>query len=45
MRITILNGEPDPASDFQKYLSAVAQRLTVSGHTVNPLDLDRKSVV
>jgi multimeric flavodoxin WrbA len=39
MKITILNGEPDPASDFQNYLHALAHRLTASGHAVTLLDL------
>jgi multimeric flavodoxin WrbA len=39
MKITILNGEPDPASDFQNYLHALARRLTASGHAVTQLDL------
>jgi multimeric flavodoxin WrbA len=39
MRITILNGDPDPASEFQNYLQTVAQRLAATGHTVTKLDL------
>ncbi|MGD0802049.1 MAG: NAD(P)H-dependent oxidoreductase [Terracidiphilus sp.] len=39
MRFTILNGEPDPASTFQKYLDAFARQLTTSGHAVTALDL------
>jgi multimeric flavodoxin WrbA len=39
MRITILNGEPEPASEFQGYLAEVASRLTVAGHVVTTLDL------
>jgi hypothetical protein len=39
MRITILNGEPYPRSEFQKYVNQVAQRLAASGHTVTTLDL------
>lgn len=39
MQITILNGDPNPASDFQKYLRTLAQRLTASGHAVTQLDL------
>jgi multimeric flavodoxin WrbA len=39
MRITNLNGNPNPASDFQNYLQALAQRLTASGHAVTQLDL------
>ena len=39
MRITILNGEPDAASAFHAYLSAVAGRLTVLRHAVTKLDL------
>jgi multimeric flavodoxin WrbA len=39
MKITILNGEPDPASDFQNYLHALTRRLTTSGHAVTQFDL------
>ena len=39
MRITILNGEPDPASAFQEYLHELASRLAASGHAVTTLDL------
>jgi multimeric flavodoxin WrbA len=39
MRITILNGEPNPSSEFQQYLSAVTTRLTALGRTVNSLNL------
>lgn len=39
MRITILNGDPDPASEFQCYLQTVAQRLAAAGHTIATLDL------
>lgn len=39
MRITILNGEPDSATSFQKFLSAVALRLTAMGHDVTTLEL------
>jgi len=39
MRITILNGDPDPASEFQSYLQTVAQRLEALGHTVTTIDL------
>ena len=39
MRITILNGEPDPLSEFEKYLHRVAQRLAASDHAVTKIDL------
>jgi hypothetical protein len=39
MRITILNGEPDPASAFENYLAELARSLTAAGHTVATLDL------
>lgn len=39
MRITILNGEPDPATPFQQYVLDVARQLAASGHTVTTLDL------
>ncbi len=39
MKITILNGEPDPVSAFQNYLHALARQLTASGHAVTTLDL------
>jgi multimeric flavodoxin WrbA len=39
MRITLLNGEPDPATPFQQYLLDVARQLAASGHTVTTLDL------
>ena len=39
MRITILNGDPDPSSVFQMYVDDFAQRLASSGHTVNTLHL------
>ncbi len=39
MRITILNGDPDPASAFQLYVQQVAGRLADSGHTVTTLNL------
>jgi multimeric flavodoxin WrbA len=39
MTITILNGEPDPASDFRNYLHAFARRLSDLGHSVTVLDL------
>lgn len=39
MRITILNGEPDPAAAFSAYLSAIADRCTALGHCVARLDL------
>ncbi len=39
MHITILNGDPDPASEFQSYLHTVAQRLKASGPVVATLDL------
>ncbi len=39
MRIVILNGEPDPASAFDTYLSTLTNRLAASGHTATKLDL------
>jgi multimeric flavodoxin WrbA len=39
MRIVILNGEPDPASAFESYLSALTNRLVALGHAVTKLDL------
>jgi len=39
MRITILNGEPDPSAAFDAYLRLLASRLTASGHVVEKLDL------
>jgi multimeric flavodoxin WrbA len=39
VRITILNGEPDAASSFQKYLETLARRLQLLGHAVAALDL------
>ena len=39
MRITILNGEPDPASAFQAYLCELTDRLVAMGHEATKLDL------
>ncbi|MGD0547715.1 MAG: NAD(P)H-dependent oxidoreductase [Terracidiphilus sp.] len=39
MRITILNGEPDRTTAFQKYLSSIAQRLTAASHAVTTFEL------
>ena len=39
MRITILNGEPDPASAFQAYVHDLARHLAAAGHAVTTLDL------
>jgi len=39
MRITILNGEPDPGSDFDAYVHAVAGHLAEAGHQVTTFDL------
>ncbi|MGD0938387.1 MAG: NAD(P)H-dependent oxidoreductase [Terracidiphilus sp.] len=39
MRIAILNGEPDPASEFQTYLVEVARSLTAAGHAITTLNL------
>ena len=39
MRITILNGDPDPVSAFQQYVQQVAGRLADAGHTVTTLNL------
>ena len=39
MRITILNGEPDPGSPFQAFLGAVAGNLAAAGHQVATLEL------
>jgi multimeric flavodoxin WrbA len=45
MRVTILNGEPDPGSAFEAYLAVVAARLAERGHSLVHLalrDLDLK---
>ncbi|MGA2887465.1 MAG: NAD(P)H-dependent oxidoreductase [Terracidiphilus sp.] len=39
MHITILNGDPDPASAFYEYVHQIAGRLAASGHAVTALDL------
>ena len=39
MRITILNGEPNPATPFHSYLGALTDRLVNLGHEVAKLDL------
>jgi len=39
MRITILNGEPDPGSAFHAYVHAVAGPLAAAGHEVTTFDL------
>jgi len=39
MRITILDGEPDPASPFSVYLSSLACLLTTQGHSVHRIEL------
>ena len=39
MRITILNGDPDPASAFQMYVHVLANDWRPSGHVVTTLDL------
>jgi multimeric flavodoxin WrbA len=39
MRITILNGDPEPHSAFREYLRQLAARLTSQGHAVASLDL------
>ena len=39
MRVTILNGEPDPAAEFDAYVTAVANTLGTAGHPVTRLDL------
>ena len=39
MRITLLNGEPDPASGFQAYLDELTGALAGAGHGVTRLDL------
>ncbi len=39
MRITILNGEPDPGSTFHAYVHEVARSLAEAGHQVTALDL------
>jgi len=39
MHITILNGEPDPASAFHECVHEIARRLTALGHAVTALDL------
>jgi len=45
MKITILNGEPNPAAGFDLYLHRVADRATETGHDVQLIalrDLDLK---
>jgi multimeric flavodoxin WrbA len=39
MRITILNGEPDPGSAFHAYVHAVGGHLAAAGHEVATFDL------
>lgn len=39
MHITILNGDPNPLSEFEEYLRKLAQRLAASGHKVTTLNL------
>lgn len=39
MRVTILNGEPDPGSPFHRYVHSVAGRLAEAGHPTGILDL------
>jgi multimeric flavodoxin WrbA len=39
MRITILNGEPDPGSGFHGYVHDLAGRLAAARHQVTTLDL------
>jgi multimeric flavodoxin WrbA len=39
MRVTILNGDPNPSSSFQKYVSDVSEGLTGLGHKVVMVDL------
>jgi hypothetical protein len=39
MRVTILNGEPDPGSAFHAYVHAVAGHLAAAGHEVTTFDL------
>jgi multimeric flavodoxin WrbA len=39
MRITILNGDPEPLSPFGEYLRQLASRLASQGHAVTSLDL------
>jgi multimeric flavodoxin WrbA len=39
MRMTILNGDPDPASAFQEYVQEVDRHLAALGHAVIRLDL------
>ncbi|MGD0789127.1 MAG: NAD(P)H-dependent oxidoreductase [Terracidiphilus sp.] len=39
MRITVLNGDPEPASAFDAYLHEVGTRLSASGHEVTVLEL------
>jgi len=39
MRITILNGEPDPGSAFHAYVHAVAGHLAAADHVVTTFDL------
>ena len=39
MRITIMNGDPDPGSTFEGYLHEYVERLVAQGHEVTRLDL------
>jgi multimeric flavodoxin WrbA len=39
MRITILNGDPDPASAFNAYLCELTDHLALHGHMATRLDL------
>jgi multimeric flavodoxin WrbA len=39
MRLTILNGEPDPDSSFSAYLTSLSDRCTALGHKITKLDL------
>ena len=39
MRITILNGDPDSASAFERYVCELSESLAVAGHAVTNLDL------
>jgi hypothetical protein len=39
MRITLLNGDPAPDSEFQRSLHALTRRLTGLGHAVSALEL------
>ena len=39
MRIAILNGEPNPQSQFESFLSDLARSLTAAGHAVTSLTL------